>query len=70
MRSKLFKIPIHLLLIIFSVISIFPFYYMIATAFKAKNEIYNNVFGLPQDWTFENVIRLYTEYGFFRSDIE
>jgi ABC-type glycerol-3-phosphate transport system permease component len=42
---------------------------VIATAFKTKNEIYENIFGLPRQWTFENVIKLYTEYGFFRSTI-
>ena len=69
LRSKISKLPIHIILIIFSIISIFPFYYVIATAFKTKNEIYENIFGLPRQWTFENVIKLYTEYGFFRSTI-
>jgi len=68
-RSKISKLPIHIILIIFSIISISPFYYVIATAFKTKNEIYENIFGLPRQWTFENVIKLYTEYGFFRSTI-
>jgi ABC-type glycerol-3-phosphate transport system permease component len=69
LKTKVTKIPIHIILIIFSIFSIFPFYYVIITAFKTKNEIYENVFGPPAHWTFENVIRLYTEYGFFRSTI-
>lgn len=69
LKTKVSKIPIHIILIIFSIFSIFPFYYVIITAFKTKNEIYENVFGPPARWTFENVIRLYTEYGFFRSTI-
>ncbi len=69
LKAKVTKIPIHIILIVLSISSIFPFYYVIVTAFKTKNEIYENIFGPPVHWTFENVIRLYTEYGFFRSTI-
>ena len=69
LKAKLSKIPIHIILIIYSIISIFPFYYVIVTAFKTKEEIYKNIYAPPAKWTFANVITLYTEYGFLRSTI-
>lgn len=69
LRSRLLKIPIHIILIIYSIISIFPFYYIIITAFKTKEEIYSNIYAPPSDWTFANIITLYKEYGFARSTL-
>lgn len=69
LRARLSKIPIHIVLIIYSIISIFPFYYIIITAFKTKEEIYSNVYAPPAKWTFANVITLYRDYGFLRSTL-
>lgn len=67
LKDRLSKIPIHIILIISSIISIFPFYYVIVTAFKDKQEHYNNIYAPPAKWTFANIITLFTEYGFLRS---
>ena len=69
MRASLFKIPIHIILIIYSLISIFPFYYVVITTFKSRDEFYINVYAPPENWTLEGVITLYTDYGFGRATL-
>jgi len=58
------KIPLHIILIIFSISAIFPFYYMIITGFKTNNEFYENTFLPPVDWSIENIKSLFFEHNF------
>jgi multiple sugar transport system permease protein/raffinose/stachyose/melibiose transport system permease protein len=70
MRAMTFKtrvIPIHVILIIFSVMAIFPFYYMVITAFKTNDEFYDNIYAPPSSWTFENFNIIVQEHGFARA---
>jgi raffinose/stachyose/melibiose transport system permease protein len=69
LKARLSKIPIHIILIIYSIISIFPLYYVIVTAFKNQEENYYNIYAPPAKWTFINIITLYKEYGFLRSTL-
>ncbi|MFC5732270.1 carbohydrate ABC transporter permease [Cytobacillus gottheilii] len=41
-------------LIIFSIIILYPLYWMVISSLKSYDEIYNNVWGLPDVWHFEN----------------
>ncbi|MEW9108977.1 MAG: carbohydrate ABC transporter permease [Cytobacillus gottheilii] len=41
-------------LILFSIIILYPLYWMVISSLKSYDEIYNNVWGLPDVWHFEN----------------
>lgn len=47
---------IYLFLGLFTVIQIFPFYWLVTFSFKSNSEIFdsNNLAGLPKTWRFEN----------------
>lgn len=66
-KNRLFKIPIHIILIILSIISIFPFYYTVITTFKSRDEFYTNAYAPPQNWTLEGVITLFRDYNLGRA---
>ena len=68
-KKRLFKIPIHIILIIYSIISIAPFYYVVITTFKSNDEFYTNNYSPPKNWTLEGAITLYKEYGFGRATL-
>ncbi len=44
----------QLLLIIFSILALYPIYYMVVTAFKTRQDWLHNQFGLPSLITFQN----------------
>ena len=58
-------IPYHIVMIIWSFISIFPLWFLFINTFKVKKEIYINFFGLPQKWTLENYQALVSNSDFF-----
>ncbi len=68
-KEKLLKTPVHIVLLFFSVISIFPFYFVIVTAFKTDLEFYDNAYAPPAKWVFENITSLVREYGFLKSTL-
>ncbi|SDN77343.1 carbohydrate ABC transporter membrane protein 2, CUT1 family [Psychrobacillus sp. OK028] len=45
---------IYLGLLLFAFIILYPLYWMFISSFKSYDEIYNNVWSLPQVWHFEN----------------
>jgi sn-glycerol 3-phosphate transport system permease protein len=45
----------HVLLVLLSLIAIFPFYWMLNTSFKPAGEIYSTSL-LPDHWTFDNYV--------------
>jgi ABC-type glycerol-3-phosphate transport system permease component len=49
-------IPKQVILIIVSVVAIYPIYYMVVTAFKSRPTWLQNQFGLPIPFTFQNII--------------
>ena len=59
-RSRLWTflaaIPKQVILLIFSLVAIYPIYYMIVTAFKTRPDWLHNQFGLPIPFTFQNII--------------
>jgi len=59
------RIIVHALLILFSIVQIFPLYWLFTFSLKDNNEIFGgNVAGLPKYWRFENY-----ETALFKADI-
>ena len=56
-----------MLLMIFSLLAIFPFYYMVVTAFKTNEEFYENTYAPPARWTGDNFVTIVKDHGFVRS---
>jgi len=54
-RNLLASIPNQMILIFFSVLSLYPVYYMAVTAFKTRPDWLRNQFGLPSPFTFQNI---------------
>ena len=50
------SIPRQVILIFFSVVAIYPIYYMVVTAFKTRPNWLHDQFGLPNPFTFQNII--------------
>lgn len=53
--NLLASIPKQIILIFFSILSIYPVYYMAVTAFKTRQDWLHNQFGLPNPFTFQNI---------------
>lgn len=47
-------IPSHIVMVVWSLISLFPVYMMILNSFKERANIYKDPFGVPTKWTFDN----------------
>ncbi len=58
------RLPVNLLLVVLSVLMIYPLVIVVLTAFKSNNEVLLNPTGLPIDWTFENFITSWVEADF------
>jgi raffinose/stachyose/melibiose transport system permease protein len=62
----------HVVLILWSVIVIFPLWVMIINSFKDRLSIYQNPFGLPQKWHFSNygeILGSGAFLGYFRNSL-
>jgi len=55
LRNFLTSLPTQVILILFSLVAIYPIYYMIVTAFKTRPDWLHNQFGLPSPFTFQNI---------------
>jgi ABC-type glycerol-3-phosphate transport system permease component len=53
-RNLLFSIPNQIVLIFFSIIAVYPVYYMVVTAFKTRENWLHDQFGLPNPITWQN----------------
>ena len=65
MRKALNQFPIHLVLIILSLISMVPLYFMLITAFKSKADFLESPFGFPRRLSLEHLTWLF-EHGLAR----
>jgi ABC-type glycerol-3-phosphate transport system permease component len=54
-KNIIASFPKQFILIIFSILSIYPVYYMATTAFKTRPDWLHNQFGLPNPFTFQNI---------------
>lgn len=65
--ERLTKDAIHLLLLAWAVVSIFPLVWMLSTSLKEKNEIYTNKSLIPRNaLNFGNYVEAWTAGGFSR----
>ncbi len=65
MRIANLHIPSHIVLILWSLIVLFPLWILIINTLKVKKEIYGNPFGVPSKWTFENYQYVIADSNFF-----
>lgn len=65
LRIMNMHIPYHIVMILWSFISIFPMYFLVINTFKVKKELYTNFFGLPKKWTLDNYASLMSNSDFF-----
>lgn len=54
MNQKIGKIISGILLSLLGLSFLFPLYWMLNISFKSRSEVYDNPFGLPQQWVFNN----------------
>ena len=65
MRRFLGKFGIYFVLILTSVIVVFPFYLTVLTAFKQPDDARNFFLGLPVKWSFDNFEQVLTRGGYW-----
>ena len=58
------RIPINLLLIVLSIVMIYPLVIIVITAFKPNLEVLTNPTGLPIAPTFDNFVTSWQDAGF------
>jgi raffinose/stachyose/melibiose transport system permease protein len=57
---KLASFSKYMLLILFSLTTVYPLFWVLLTSFKDDNEIFGNAFGLPRIWKFSNYLYTWT----------
>lgn len=58
-ETRLASIRQHAVLILLSLLALFPYYWMINTSFKSPGEIYSTSL-LPRDWTLDNYVQAWS----------
>lgn len=66
MKKDKLKILIDAIMIVIGISFLFPLYWMINISFKSRSEVYNNPFGLPNQWVFSNYRDALEKFNFFR----
>jgi raffinose/stachyose/melibiose transport system permease protein len=54
LKKQNYRIGSHIILVIWSFVVLFPIWVMVINSFKDRLSIYQNPFGLPQKWNFDN----------------
>ncbi|MGJ4850694.1 carbohydrate ABC transporter permease [Bacillota bacterium Meth-B3] len=65
MRIENLHIPSHIVLVIWSLIAMFPVWILLINTFKTRKDIYGNPFGIPTSWTLENYRSVTSDSNFF-----
>ncbi|RAV21048.1 carbohydrate ABC transporter permease [Paenibacillus contaminans] len=55
------RLPVRMLLILYSITVVFPLIWTVYTSFKTTNEFYENPWSLPQQINFDNYINAFTK---------
>ena len=63
-NRRISSIIIYAVLLIFLVIALTPIFFTWFTAFKSKQELITNTFGLPQKWQWQNIGRAWVQGHF------
>lgn len=66
MKQKMVKILVGIILVAMGISFLFPLYWMINLSFKTKSEVYDNPFGLPKLWVFNNYGDALEKFNFLR----
>lgn len=66
-RKLWIKFFIYFILCTWTIITIYPLIYSFLTSFKTQTSMYDNMFGLPKVWHFENYTGLFTDLALGRS---
>ncbi len=69
MNKRLKQLPVHLILLVFGFIWIYPFIWMLSGSFKTTKELFDlhSVWKLiPSAWQFDNYVRAWTTANFSR----
>ncbi len=66
-RAKWKTVILYLILLMWTLVTVYPLIYTFFTSFKTQKTMYTNMFGLPETWHFENYAGLFIEMGFGRS---
>lgn len=62
-RKKPVTVLCYVILIIWTVFTIYPLIYTVLTSFKTQLTMYSNMFGLPAHWHTENYANLFTNHN-------
>lgn len=66
MKQKTVKILVGVILVAIGVTFLFPLYWMVNLSFKSRSEVYDNPFGLPIKWVFNNYGDALEKFNFLR----
>lgn len=66
MMKKPAKLLINIAMLITGLTFLFPMFWMVLLSFKSKSEVYDNPFGLPKQWVFNNFHDALEKFSFFR----
>ncbi len=66
MKKNKFKALVAAAMILIGISFLFPLYWMINISFKSKSEVYNNPFGLPEQWVFNNYGDALEKFNFIK----
>lgn len=54
---KPFRLLLRLALFLYAIVTLYPLFWLVISAFKTNQDFFNQPFGLPQEWQIENVTR-------------
>ncbi|HEY8422434.1 MAG TPA: carbohydrate ABC transporter permease [Thermoclostridium sp.] len=60
------RVLVNILMILIGLSFLFPMYWMLNISFKSKSEVYDNPFGLPRQWVFNNYRDALEKFNFPR----
>lgn len=66
MKKSKIKVLVSAVMVLIGISFLFPLYWMINISFKTKSEVYDNPFGLPQEWVFNNYGDALEKFNFLR----
>ena len=66
-KKKLFQVLLHIILIIFALIMIYPILWTFVSSLKSDSEIFLNTCGLPENPVFENYVVAWKQSGLQRA---
>lgn len=72
LRIARLHIPSHIVLVLWSLVALFPIWVMVVNSFKTRYTIYDNPFWLPETWNFVNyadVMRSGDFLNYFKNSI-